>query len=584
MKRKIILLVLFALLEANVAVMAQTPAVTVSVDYLRNIIDVSYSSELMYNTAVTFVLTRSDSENTPAEYIRIAEEDFIPGKNTECEIPIGEDISCREGEEHCERYKIYAVPGGLKSSIFMAESAEFVISCSEKQSELVVGINEKPEAEAFDNCKNILTTYFGMDVADSDSDLGKYIKQMQTDDYSGGYTNIGQLPKAWEMANVLSDINSAADNDSLKLVVTENSEILAIDENDVLYKMDTDGVYTRLFSELSIDKAYSLAGFTDKMNDSIAMSSFIKACNSDLESLDLIFERFSKRLGISDDDIESYRKLKSKNSNFVSKFVRQFDKYSKESTVEIADKFDSVLSEFENSKTGSQGGSSGGSSGGGSGSGGSKNNKPIVRGEENAYGGGSVQLTTSPNATNNQKPQGFIDLPENHWAYQCVTELQNYGVISGYTDGTFRPDAPVTRGEFIKLITEGMNINTTATDAVSFTDVTADNWVYPYVQRLALVGVIQGYEDGSCGVDKNISRQEAAVLVERALKIKNTAFIEAVTEAFIDESDIADYAKEAVKNLSAAEIISGFEDGRFMPKENLTRAQAAVIIYKAASR
>ena len=97
MKKKIIFLSLFALLGINVSVMAEAPAVTAYVDYLHKKIDVSYSSELMYNTAVTFVLTRSDAENTPSEYIRIAEADFIPGKNTECEIAIGDDITCREG-------------------------------------------------------------------------------------------------------------------------------------------------------------------------------------------------------------------------------------------------------------------------------------------------------------------------------------------------------------------------------------------------------------------------------------------------------------------------------------------------------
>lgn len=584
MKKKIIFLSLFALLGINVSVLAEAPSVTTYVDYLNHKIDVSYSSELMYNTAVTFVLTRSDAENTPSEYIRIAEADFIPGDVAKCAITIGDDITCREGEEHCGSYKIYAVPGGLQGDMFAAESSQFAISCSEKQTELVMELNAKTEAEAFDFCKNILTTYFGMEVLDSDSDLGKYIKQMQKDDYNRSFTSIGQLPVVWETAKILSGINSVADGNSLKTAATENSKLLAIDETDSLYKMDTDGVYTRLFSEISQDKVYSLKSFSDKLNDSIALSSFIKACKSDLLSLDLIFERFSKTLGISEGDISSYRDLKSKNSSFVSNFARQFDKYSEESPALIAKKFNSVLAAFKNSQSGTQGG--GGSSGGGGGGSGSGKNNTTVRGEKNAYGSGSLNVTTTPDSANNQKPQGFNDLPETHWAYKHITELYDYGVISGYTDGSFRPDALVTRGEFIKLITDGMNINTptSETEAVSFTDVAPDNWVYPYVQRLASVGGITGYEDGSCGVSKNISRQEAAVFIERVLKIKNTTFIEAETEEFVDESDIADYAKEAVKNLSAAEIISGFNDGRFMPEDNLTRAQAATIIYKAASR
>lgn len=572
MKKIMAFATLCALLWTNVYAFAESPSVTANVDYLQNEINVSYSSELLYNTAITFVLTRSDAANSPENYLRIAEADYVPGKKTECKISFGDDITCRTGHEHCETYKVYAVPGGWKSNDFSAVTSDFVICCSEKRTDLLSGVNTKTEAESFEDIKAILTTYFGIDVSGADSGLGTYLKQIQTEDYNGNYSSIGDLPEAWKLANALLKINSASDSDSLKNTVTENSEILKIDTNDAFYKMDTEGLYTRLFSTISANKAYSLKSFTDKLNDSIAVSAFSKACKSQLNSLDAVFEKFSKNLGISDSDMATYRNLKKENKNFVSNFARQFDKYSETLPDKIGTTFNGLLSQFNKKDT------TGGSSNVGGGGGG------VVRGETNALGNGTVNITTAPNLPNGQTKNGFADVPEGHWAHTYVTELYNYGVVSGYPDGSFKPDALITRGEFIKLITDSLNINDGGGQVAEFTDVTPENWVYPYVRRLASVGCISGYEDGSCGVLKIISREEAAVLIERVLKYKNTSFIDAGANDFADENDIADYAKEAVKTLSGAGIISGFEDGSFMPKANLTRAQAAAIIFKAASK
>ena len=570
MKKIIAFVTLCALLAINVCVLAETPSVTANVDYVKKEINVTYSSGLMYNTAITFVLTRSDAVNSHENYLRIAEADYIPGKNTECKITFGDDITCRTGQEHCETYKIYAVPGGWKSSDFSAVSPNFVICCPVKQADLLTSVNTTAEADSLTNIKTILTDYFSINVSGANSDLGTYFKKMQSDDYNGNYSSIGELPNAWNVANTLLNINSSQDSDALKDTVTANAEILGIDTSDTFYMMDTAGVYTKLYSMISANNAYSLKSFADKMNDSIAVSAFSKACKSKLDSLDAIFEKFSKNLGIADGDIATYRSLKKENTYFASNFARQFDNYSEALPEKIGKKFNSLILEFnKKDNTGDSSSNSGGAT---------------VRGETNALGNGTVNITTVPSISSGQTKSGFVDIPESHWAHGYITELYKYGVISGYPDGSFKPDALITRGEFIKLITDSLNINDSGEQVAGFTDVTPENWVYPYVMRLASAGCISGYEDGSCGISKMISREEASVLIERVLKYKNTSFIDAGANDFVDESNIADYAKDAVKTLSCVGIISGFEDGSFMPKENLTRAQAAVIIFKAASK
>ena len=70
----------------------------------------------------------------------------------------------------------------------------------------------------------------------------------------------------------------------------------------------------------------------------------------------------------------------------------------------------------------------------------------------------------------------FSDLPSGHWAYGSVVKLVSEGTINGFTDGTFRPDATVSRAEFVKMIGKGPE-----TSSVVYADVKPGEWYYDYV-------------------------------------------------------------------------------------------------------
>ena len=72
----------------------------------------------------------------------------------------------------------------------------------------------------------------------------------------------------------------------------------------------------------------------------------------------------------------------------------------------------------------------------------------------------------------------FRDLPGSHWAYSNIIELSSEGVINGYSDGTFRPEAHVTRAEFVKLIG-----TTNETKTGDFADLPKSHWAYSYVMN-----------------------------------------------------------------------------------------------------
>ena len=193
--------------------------------------------------------------------------------------------------------------------------------------------------------------------------------------------------------------------------------------------------------------------------------------------------------------------------------------------------------------------------------------------------GGSSQIKAdanygAPAVPEKDAPQ-FGDI-QNHWAKDSVNELCEKGVISGFPDGTFKPDNQVTRAEFVKMLTQAFKI--TGVKKVYFSDVTYGDWYFECVAAAAENGILYG-EDGRFKPDEYITREDAAVMLYRYLK--NAGLADDGKAEFADGGEISEYAVPAVGALGAAKIINGVGDGRFEPKGVTTRAQAAVLILNA---
>ena len=110
----------------------------------------------------------------------------------------------------------------------------------------------------------------------------------------------------------------------------------------------------------------------------------------------------------------------------------------------------------------------------------------------------------------------FSDVPAGKWYNNAVSTLSNMGVIGGYADGTFRPDAPISRAEFAKIAVS-FTQNTGAAAYNYFTDVKTTDWFAPYVTAAKDAGLIEGYSDGSFKPENKITRAEACAIVNRTL-------------------------------------------------------------------
>ena len=115
-----------------------------------------------------------------------------------------------------------------------------------------------------------------------------------------------------------------------------------------------------------------------------------------------------------------------------------------------------------------------------------------------------------------------------------------------------------------------------------FSDVSENDWFYGYVQTAVSAGIVNGVSESVFGAGADITRQEAAAMLYRAFKSGGTD--EAESLEFSDGELVSEYARSAVSWFAQNGIISGFPDGTFRPHDNLTRAQAAKIIYELISR
>ena len=207
----------------------------------------------------------------------------------------------------------------------------------------------------------------------------------------------------------------------------------------------------------------------------------------------------------------------------------------------------------------------------------SDSTRNVISASMGGSGGNGVKLlvntTISTVDRNEEKQISFIDMSNSQWATQGIEYLVNKGIINGYEDNTFRPGNNIKREEFIKLIVSAYDIDVDYSNP--FNDVADNMWYTGYIGGAYKAGIIKGDDKGCFGVGKNITRQDAAVMLYRVsgIEIKDE-------KKFDDEGNISDYALDAVKTLAGNGIINGRDNNNFMPKELLTRAEAAVLIYR----
>lgn len=195
---------------------------------------------------------------------------------------------------------------------------------------------------------------------------------------------------------------------------------------------------------------------------------------------------------------------------------------------------------------------------------------------------GPMSEDALPKADEGKAAAIFTDIDGVQWAKEAIEHLCALGVINGKGAGKFHPDDAVTREEFVKMLVVAANIPMTD-KKVRFSDVSEDDWFYPYVTAAVQSKLVVGMDSSRFGTGENISRQDIAVICRRLLEINIEDFGENDGEAeekteLADMDSVSDYALEAVESLTSLKIISGDENMCFNPHKSATRAETAVLL------
>lgn len=172
----------------------------------------------------------------------------------------------------------------------------------------------------------------------------------------------------------------------------------------------------------------------------------------------------------------------------------------------------------------------------------------------------------------------FTDI-HNHWAADNILFAASRGLLSGTSDTTFSPNTGMTRGMFVTALGRLAGINPDSYKTGKFTDVKADAYYAPYVNWAAQNDIVEGVTATTFAPDTNINREQMAVIMAnyaKKLGYDLPKTLQAVT--FSDNAQISSWAKNAVRTMQQAGILSGKNGNKFDPKGTATRAEVATVL------
>ena len=169
----------------------------------------------------------------------------------------------------------------------------------------------------------------------------------------------------------------------------------------------------------------------------------------------------------------------------------------------------------------------------------------------------------------------FSDVPDGKWYTQAVLFCAQKGYVSGYENGSFRPNNKLTRAEMAVIMNRMLNLDETVRN--TFSDVPADKWYTNAILHCVKAGIMSGYDEKQFGTNDTLTREQGAVILAKAFHVDGISG----RTVFSDDKSISKWAVESVKSMNEIGLISGMGNNMFEPKTPLTRAQMCQIIFAA---
>ena len=176
----------------------------------------------------------------------------------------------------------------------------------------------------------------------------------------------------------------------------------------------------------------------------------------------------------------------------------------------------------------------------------------------------------------------FTDVPTDHWARAVIQYVYDNGLMTGTSATTFAPEATTTRGMIVSMLARLEGV--TSAEPAGFTDVSADDWYATAVNWAASAGVVNGYEDNTFQPNAAITREQlAAMLMNYAQWKGQDTSARADLSHYSDADSISSWANDVLSWAVAKGLLTGVTDDTIAPQVHATRAQVAAILQRFLS-
>lgn len=179
-----------------------------------------------------------------------------------------------------------------------------------------------------------------------------------------------------------------------------------------------------------------------------------------------------------------------------------------------------------------------------------------------------------------QAAVSFPDVPADYWALPFITELSRRGIITGFEDGTFRPEQPLTRAEYAALLEKVLrNANQ---NPIAFSDIPAGFWGAPAVDEAVRSGFLKGYPDATFQPNQPISKVQVLLSLVNGLQLPKSVNPNAPLQVFQDREQIPEWARPAVAAATESGVVVNYPNrDQLNPNQPTTRAEVAAMLYQA---
>jgi hypothetical protein len=172
----------------------------------------------------------------------------------------------------------------------------------------------------------------------------------------------------------------------------------------------------------------------------------------------------------------------------------------------------------------------------------------------------------------------FIDVSD-HWAKDFIVGLVNEGLISGFPDGTFKPDASMTRAQYAALLVKAFD-PAAKRAAKDFTDVPQSFWGYDAVQKAYRGEFLSGMSEKTFAPNENVTRVQVIVSLVNGLGLSGGS--QSLLDKYEDADKIPNYGKDEVATATQKQIVVNYPKAeQFEPNKDATRAEVAAMVYQA---